>query len=84
MELLFLEAMPNNPVTREEFDELKTMVTEVHSAIVGCEDIGHKGLVRRMRDLEVWKDSMVVKITLVTGLVTGAGFVIRFIITGHM
>lgn len=67
-------------MNEEAWRNLERKVDEVHTAVVGDERLGHPGLVRRVGRLEDWRDSLTLKIAGVSGVVTGIGLVVQWLL----
>ena len=56
--------------TREEWEQLRSDVTEIKTALTG-NDLGTKGVISRLLDLETWRDEARLKLALIAAGIAG-------------
>jgi hypothetical protein len=71
-------------VPKDQFEKLCDDVCDLKTAVCGNKEFRIKGLLNEVIDLKSWRDTMAAKITLLTGIVTGAIWAIKFILTGDL
>lgn len=71
-------------IPKQQFDKLCDDVCDLKAAVCGNKEFGVKGLLNEMLELKAWRDSMAAKVTLLTGVVTGAIWAIKLILTGAL
>lgn len=72
------------PLSQEQTDQLVEDVAAIKRAVIGEEKTGQKGLVKRMEIIEIWKDSITIRIATISGGLFVVGIIARYIITGKI
>jgi hypothetical protein len=69
-------------IPKEQFDKLCSDMCDVKAHLCGDPEFKIKGVLQEIQEFKAWRDSLAFKIAFLSGVVTTAGFFIKYFLTG--